>query len=218
MAAALASQHGRSRSGRALLATSPESTLAPISLLPQSAWPKMKALAVSLSFVPEIRIAFSSQRLRSTPRWHIPLVSHVGDPLTVLKEMARVVKPGGMVGIFDGDYASMTFGSDDPVKGKAQDEAIIKAIVTNPRVMPHMPELLRDAGFDLIASFGHVVADIGKADFWAPAIDSFLRLLPKSGTMSDAEVQSWATSMRKRSEQGIFFGASNYYAYVARRR
>ena len=146
------------------------------------------------------------------------LVSHVADPLTVLKEIARVVKPGGTIGIFDGDYASLTFGSDDPIKGKANDEAIINAIVTNPRVMRHMPELLHDAGLDLIASFGHVVADIGKADFWAPAIDSFLRLLPKSGTMTDAEIQSWATSMRRRSEQGIFFGASNYYAYVARRK
>lgn len=146
------------------------------------------------------------------------LVSHVGDPLTVLKEIARVVKPEGMVGIFDGDYASLTFGSDDPEKGKADDEAIINAIVTNPRVMRQMPELLRDAGFELIASFGHVLADIGKADFWAPAIESFLRLLPKSGAMTDAQAQSWVKSMFKRSEQGVFFGASNYYAYVARRR
>jgi ubiquinone/menaquinone biosynthesis C-methylase UbiE len=146
------------------------------------------------------------------------LVSHVGDPLAVLREIARVVKPGAMVGIFDGDYASLTFGTDDPEKGKTEDEAIINAIVTNPRVMRQMPEFLRDAGLELVASFGHVVADIGKADFWAPAIESFLRLVPKSGAMTDTEIQSWATSMRRRSEQGIFFGASNYYAYVARRR
>jgi ubiquinone/menaquinone biosynthesis C-methylase UbiE len=146
------------------------------------------------------------------------LLSHVGDPLAVLREIARVVKPGAMVGIFDGDYASLTFGTDDPAKGKTDDEAIINAIVTNPRVMRQMPELLREAGLELVVSFGHVVADIGKADFWAPAIDSFLRLVPKSGMMTDAEIQSWATSMRRRSEQGIFFGASNYYAFVARRR
>jgi ubiquinone/menaquinone biosynthesis C-methylase UbiE len=146
------------------------------------------------------------------------LVSHVGDPLAVLREIARVVKPGAMVGIFDGDYASLTFGTDDPAKGKTDDEAIINAIVTNPRVMRQMPGLLRDAGLELAVSFGHVVADIGKADFWAPAIESFLRLVPKSGTMTDTEIQSWATSMRRRSDQGIFFGASNYYAFVARRR
>lgn len=145
------------------------------------------------------------------------LVSHVGDPLTVLREIARVVKPGGTIGIFDGDYASLTFGSDDVEKGKADDETIINAVVTNPRVMRQMPGLLREANLKLITSFGYVVADIGKADFWAPAIESFERLLPKSGAMTDAQAQAWAKSMFERSEQGVFFGASNFYAFVARR-
>jgi hypothetical protein len=79
--------------------------------------------------------------------------------------MVRVAKPGGMLGIFDGDYASLTFGSDDPAQGKVDDQAIIKALVTNPRVMRQMPQLLRETGLDLIASFGNVVADVGKADF-----------------------------------------------------
>ena len=63
------------------------------------------------------------------------LLSHVEDPLAVLKEAARVVRPGGMVGVFDGDYASLTFDHADPVKGKAYDEALISALSTNPRVM-----------------------------------------------------------------------------------
>src|SRR5687767_8769875 len=71
------------------------------------------------------------------------LVSHVSNPLAVVKEAARVVKPDGMVGIFDGDYASLTFDQENPTKGKADDEAILKAIVTNPRVMRQMPRLLR---------------------------------------------------------------------------
>ena len=37
------------------------------------------------------------------------LVSHVDDLRVVLQEAARVVKPGGVVGLFAGDYASMTF-------------------------------------------------------------------------------------------------------------
>ena len=42
------------------------------------------------------------------------LVSHVRDPLTVLTETARVLRPGGRMVIFDGDYASLTFGCSDP--------------------------------------------------------------------------------------------------------
>jgi ubiquinone/menaquinone biosynthesis C-methylase UbiE len=145
------------------------------------------------------------------------LVSHVDDPCGVLKETARILRPGGLVGIFDGDYASMTFASDDPEKGKKDDEAIISTIVTNSRVMRQMPELLNQAGLNLTAAFSHVVADLGKVDFWAPAIESFIRLLPKSGAMTEEDTRAWANSMFKRSDRGTFFGACNFYSYVAKR-
>ena len=41
------------------------------------------------------------------------LISHVGDPIEVLREARRVVRPGGTVAVFDGDYASLTFGYPD---------------------------------------------------------------------------------------------------------
>jgi ubiquinone/menaquinone biosynthesis C-methylase UbiE len=146
------------------------------------------------------------------------LLSHVADPLVVVQEAARLVKPGGMVGIFDGDYASITFGHEDPVKGKAYDETFINAIVSNPRVMRQMPRLLREAGLELVASYPYVLAEIGKADFWLSAIESLIRkLVPKAGTMTEADASAWADTLLKDSEAGVFFGASNYYSYVARR-
>lgn len=145
------------------------------------------------------------------------LLSHVESPLAVLQEIFRIVRPGGMVGIFDGDYASMTFENADTAKGKSDDEKIINAIVTNPRVMRQMPQLLREARFDLTTSFSYVVADIGKADFWATAMQSFVRLLPKAGAMTEREANDWVDAMFSRSDRGIFFGASNYYSFVARR-
>jgi SAM-dependent methyltransferase len=145
------------------------------------------------------------------------LLSHIDDPLTVVKEAARLVRAGGTVGIFDGDYASLTFGHADPAKGKAYDDAIIRGVVTSPRVMRQMPRFLRIAGLEIVASFPYVLAEVGKADFWAPAIESFRRLVPKSGVMTEQEVDLWAESLRTDSEDGVFFGASNYYGYVARR-
>ena len=92
-----------------------------------------------------------------------------------------------MIGIFDGDHASITLGHADPAKGKAYDDAIIGGVVTSPRVMRQMPRLLQAARLQLVASFPYVVAEVCKADFWAPAIDSFRRLDPKSGAMTEQE-------------------------------
>ncbi len=145
------------------------------------------------------------------------LLSHVEDPLAVLEEAARVVRPGGMIGVFDGDYASLTFDHPDPVKGKAYDEALITALVTNPRVMRQLPRLLRTAGLVLVASTSYVLSEIGKADFWASAIDAYRKLAVRAGAMAEDEASAWAASLQGDSDAGVFFGSCNYYAYVARR-
>jgi hypothetical protein len=36
--------------------------------------------------------------------------------------------------------------------------------------------------------------------------------------MTEDEANAWAAALRHDSEAGVFFGSSNYYAYVARRR
>lgn len=145
------------------------------------------------------------------------LLSHVGDPLAVLEEAKRVAKPGAMIGVFDGDYASLTFEQDDPAKGKTDDEKIIAAIVTQPRVLRQIPRLIKRAGLELIRVFPYVLAETGSADFWVSAIESFRALAPKSGAMGDAEAETWAHALFDASEEGVFFGACNYYGYVLRR-
>jgi len=143
------------------------------------------------------------------------LFSHLDDPHAVLREMVRIVKPGGRIAIFDGDYASMTFAGDDPAKSKADDETMIRALVTNPLVMRRMPQMLRDAGLRLDAAFSYVLADIGRADFWGAGVASFAKLMPKAGAMTEEAAAQWAAALLRRSEEGIFFGASNFYSYMA---
>lgn len=144
------------------------------------------------------------------------LLSHVSDPLAVLAAAKRVTRPGGMIGVFDGDYASITFEQEDPAKSKADEEKIISAVVTQPRVMRQLPRLAKRAGLEPVKSFPYVLAEIGQADFWLPAVESFRKLLPKAGAMTDEEAASWADMILRSSEAGTFFGASNFYGYVFR--
>jgi ubiquinone/menaquinone biosynthesis C-methylase UbiE len=144
------------------------------------------------------------------------LVSHVDDPLAVIEEAGRVVRPGGLIAIFDGDYASMTFALEDPAQSKKYDEALINALVTSPRVMRQMPRLFRQVGLEMVEMFPYVLAEVGEGDVWLSGIDSFEKLAPKSGAMTEEEAIGWAAALHEASESGVFFGASNYYTYIAR--
>jgi SAM-dependent methyltransferase len=145
------------------------------------------------------------------------LLSHVTDPAAVLAEAARVVRPGGVVAIFDGDYASWTFGCSDPVLGKAMGEALPAAVVSKPRVMRDLPRLLRGAGLALAAGQAHAYAEIGVGRFFLGQAETFAPMVARAGLLPAARVEAWLADQRKASEEGVFFGACNYYAYIARR-
>jgi ubiquinone/menaquinone biosynthesis C-methylase UbiE len=144
------------------------------------------------------------------------VISHVLDPLAMLKDAARVIRPGGAIAIFDGDYASWTFASPDHALAKAMEEGIIAAVVNQPRVMRDMPRLLRQARLERVATLAYVYADIGKGTFFSGAMEGYAPLVAREGLVSGEQVDAWLTQQRRAMEEGVFFAACNYYAYIAR--
>jgi ubiquinone/menaquinone biosynthesis C-methylase UbiE len=143
------------------------------------------------------------------------LVSHVRDPLAVLAEAARVVRPGGSVAIFDGDYASLTFGSSDPRLGQAMERALQSMIMSSPRVMRELPRLLPQAGLRLVATRAHAYAEAGSSSFLLNLAETYAPLTASTGLLPAADVDAWLDDQRRSARDGTFFGACNYYSYLA---
>jgi ubiquinone/menaquinone biosynthesis C-methylase UbiE len=145
------------------------------------------------------------------------LVSHVRDPFAVLAEAARVIRPGGSVAVFDGDYASLTFGCDDPQLGQTMERAVQSIIMSSPRVMRELPRLLPKAGLQLMATQAHVYAEAGSSGFMLNLAETYGPLAASTGLVPAADVDAWLADQRRAAQDGTFFAACNYYAYVAQR-
>jgi SAM-dependent methyltransferase len=145
------------------------------------------------------------------------LVSHVRDPLTVLAEAARVSRPGGYVAVFDGDYASLSFVGEDPQLNQTMERAVQSIIMSSPRVMRELPRLLQKAGLRLTATQAHVYAEAGSSSFLLNLAETYGPLAASTGLVPAADVDAWLADQRRSAQEGTFFAACNYYAYVAQR-
>jgi ubiquinone/menaquinone biosynthesis C-methylase UbiE len=145
------------------------------------------------------------------------LISHADDPVRVLGEARRVVRPGGTVAVFDGDYASLTFAYPDHAIAKTVEQKLIQLVVANPRIMRDLPRLLTETGLELVESDAALYADIGTSSFWAGAAASYGGLLANSGLLPADIVENWRVFQAQSAADHTFFAASNYYTYLARR-
>jgi hypothetical protein len=104
--------------------------------------------------------------------------------------------------VFGGDYATLTFGTEDPEQGRAWDERIIRAIIANPRVMRAVRRRFRRLGLALVGWHAYALNEIGKADFFLGSLRSFLVLLPKAGVATAEEVRAFVDDQLRASEEG----------------
>lgn len=145
------------------------------------------------------------------------LISHVTEPATILRELARVVRPGGTVAIFDGDYASLTYAFPDHDFGRRMDAALVNATFNNPLVMRDLPRLLPDFGLKIAAAWGDAVVEIGSGSYFKSFAETYAPAVTRAGLLPAETVDAWLAAQRQSMENGTFFASCNYYTYLARR-
>lgn len=145
------------------------------------------------------------------------LISHVTEPLAALSEMGRLVRPGGTVVIFDGDYASLTYAYPDHSFGHRMDVALASSTFNNPRIMRDLPRLLPELGLKLETAWGDAVVEIGSASFFKSFADTYVPFVKKAGSLPTQAVEAWHEEQQQGMRRGTFFAACNYYTYFVRR-
>jgi hypothetical protein len=131
--------------------------------------------------------------------------------------MARVVRPGGVVAIFDGDYSSLTYAYPEPEFGRTMDVALATASFNNPRIMRELPRLLPGLGLRMQTAWGDAVAEIGEASFFRSFAETYAPFVEKSALLPRGTAAAWLAAQHNAMDARTFFASCNYYAYVTRK-
>ena len=141
---------------------------------------------------------------------------HVPEPEVMLHEAVRILRPGGCLAVFEGDYATGTLATKagDPLEACA--EAFREHFVHDPWLVRRLPALMRVAGVHLqcVRSYGYV--ETTRPGFMLP---SWVHLGADSLVASRRIGTDMAAALkaRRRVASGEYFGHIAYMSLVARK-
>jgi SAM-dependent methyltransferase len=143
---------------------------------------------------------------------------HVPEPELMLREAVCVLRPGGCLAVFEGDYATATLATraGDPLDACA--DAFREHFVHDPWLIRRLPALLQEAGVQLQCTRSYGYVETSKPGFMlASWVDLGADALAASGRIGADMAAALKAEARRRVTSGEYFGHIAYMSLVARK-
>jgi hypothetical protein len=138
----------------------------------------------------------------------------VADPLAVVREMARVTRPGGRVAVQDQDFGTVALAHPDRALTDRILDGVVDRLYEEPYSGRRLPAVLRAAGLERI----RVRAEVYQETVLTPYMKGFLGRRAENavrfGIVSADAAQGWLDGITATAEAGAFIFTVNYYGAV----
>ncbi len=144
--------------------------------------------------------------------------SHLLDPAAAIEEARRILRPGGRLVIFDGDFATLTLGLFDGDPLQAAVGAVLRNLVHAPYIMRRLPALAAAAGFAVEAVEPHGYLQTSQPDYLLTLLSRGAGAAARTGEIGDPLRDGFEAEARRRVADGSFYGAMLFVSITVRKR
>jgi len=148
----------------------------------------------------------------------VQVLEYVPDTAAALGELFRVLRPGGRAVVWDTDWATLSWHSEDPAR-MARVLGTWDEHLVHPSLPRTLGPALRSAGFADVKTAGHAfaTADFDPDTFATAFIPMIEHFVAGRDGISEDQAKAWTAEQRELGERGEFFSACTQFCFTGTR-
>ena len=145
----------------------------------------------------------------------VQVLEYVPEATAALAEMHRALRPGGRVVIWDVDWATVSWHSQDPARMGRLLEAWDRHLthVSLPRTLAPR---LRASGFEDVRGEGHAFAttELDPESYGGALAELIVQYAVEQGGMDEEDAKAWQAEQQELGRQGQFFFSCTQFCFT----